>query len=31
MLPVTGGPFQTDFIVETTDLKIVRTINLEAV
>jgi hypothetical protein len=30
MLPVTGGPFQTEFIVETTDLKIPRTINLEA-
>lgn len=30
MVPLTGGPFQTDYVVETTDLKIPRTINLEA-
>jgi hypothetical protein len=30
MLPVTGGPFQTSFVVLTTDLKIPRTVNLEA-
>lgn len=30
MVPLTGGPFETLFTVETTDLKIPRTINLEA-
>jgi hypothetical protein len=30
MVPLKGGPFQTLFNVETTDLKIPRTINLEA-
>jgi hypothetical protein len=30
MVPLEGGPFETLFNVETTDLKIPRTINLEA-
>jgi hypothetical protein len=30
MVPVTGGPFETDYVVPVSDLKIPRTINLEA-